>query len=121
MRPENEMAILKCGSCMKDVILRMTECGCGLGGIVNADLTILGVISDGDLRRNAENLFEKDPLEILCKEPIFVAPENLVGSAIKKMKKNKVYSILVLENERPIWIVANARFAESRICVSENK
>ena len=48
------MAILKIGSSMKEVILRMTETGYGLSVLTDKYGYIEGVITDGDLRRHAE-------------------------------------------------------------------
>ena len=105
MRPLHEMAILKRGSLMKDVVLEMTESGYGLAVIVNSDGSILGVISDGDLRRNVENLFNRDPMKILSKNPICLSPTDLVVSALEKMEKNKVYTILVVDNMCPVGLL----------------
>jgi arabinose-5-phosphate isomerase len=90
---------------MKEVVLRMTETGYGLAVIVKDDDETLGVISDGDLRRNAENLWNLDPLTILSKKPILASPNDLLGSAIRAMQDSKVYSILVTENKQPVGLL----------------
>jgi arabinose-5-phosphate isomerase len=105
MRPASEMAILRAGTSMKEVVLRMTETGYGLAVIVKDDDETLGVISDGDLRRNAENLWNLDPLTILSKKPILASPNDLLGSAIRAMQDSKVYSILVTENKQPVGLL----------------
>ena len=105
MRPSNEMAIVDESTSMKEIILRMTESGYGLAVMVNDDGKIRGVISDGDLRRNADDLFNQDPMKVLTQRPAFVAPHDLIASAIRKMEDKKVYSILVIDQSRPIGLL----------------
>lgn len=105
MRPLEEMAVMKFDTPMKELILQMTETGYGLAVLVAEDRSILGVITDGDLRRNAENLFDLDPIAIASSSPITVLPTDLIGGAINKMEFNKVYSILVLEDNKPVGLL----------------
>ena len=105
MRPLEEMAVIEPGTPMKELILQMTETGYGLAVLVAEDRSILGVITDGDLRRNAENLFDQDPSAIASSSPISVLPTDLIVEAINKMEINKVYSILVLEEKKPIGLL----------------
>ncbi len=105
MRPLEELAVIKPGTPMKELILRMTETGYGLAVLVAEDRSVLGVITDGDLRRNVENLFDQDPSTIASSSPITVSPTDLIGEAMNKMETNKVYSILVLEGKKPIGLL----------------
>ena len=105
MRPVEELAIIKPGTPMKELILRMTETGYGLAALVAEDQSVVGVITDGDLRRNAENLFEQEPRSIATSSPITVSARDLIGEAMNKMETSKVYSILVLEDQKPIGLL----------------
>ncbi|MDB9696522.1 KpsF/GutQ family sugar-phosphate isomerase [Amylibacter sp.] len=105
MRPISEMAILKSDCTMKEVILLMTKTGYGLAVLVNKDECIVGVISDGDLRRHAENLLGQEPISMVTASPVTVAPNDLVVSAINKMETNKVYSILVIDDAKPVGLL----------------
>ncbi|MDB2516491.1 KpsF/GutQ family sugar-phosphate isomerase [Planktomarina temperata] len=105
MRPLQELAIIEPGTAMKELILQMTETGYGLAVLVAEDRSVLGVITDGDLRRNAENLFDQDPSTIASPSPITVSPTDLIGQAMNKMETNKVYGILVLEGTKPVGLL----------------
>jgi len=105
MRPLEELAVIEPGTPMKELILRMTETGYGLAVLLAEDRSVVGVITDGDLRRNAENLFEQDPRSIASPSPITVSARDLIGEAMNKMETNKVYSILVLEDQKPIGLL----------------
>lgn len=105
MRPMEELAVIEPGTPMKEIVLKMTETGYGLAVLVAEDRSVLGVITDGDLRRNAENLFEQDPGSIATLSPITVSAKDLIVEAMNKMETNKVYSILVLEDQQPIGLL----------------
>jgi arabinose-5-phosphate isomerase len=105
MRPVSEMAILLECTPINEVILSMTQTGYGLAVLIDTDESIIGVISDGDLRRNAKNLFDQDPIKIATKDPISVSATDLIGAALNKMEANKVYSILVTDNNKPVGLL----------------
>ena len=105
MRGTDELAIVQSGTSMQELILRMTETGYGLAAIVHDDGKILGVITDGDLRRSAFDLLAKDPINIASLTPIAVSPTDLIGTALSKMETEKVLSILVLEDQKPVGLL----------------
>jgi arabinose-5-phosphate isomerase len=105
MRPLSELAIIEPGTPMKELVLRMTETGYGLAVLVSEDQSVIGVISDGDLRRNLDQLFEKDPCTIATSNPISVGPSDFISLAINKMEENKVYAIIVIENKKPLGLL----------------
>lgn len=105
MRQPSEMAILSSNCSMKDVILKMTETGYGLATLIDSKGCIQGVITDGDLRRHADYLFEKKPLDIASKSPIFVTSGELIAQAISRMEAYKVYTILVVDGKVPVGIL----------------
>jgi arabinose-5-phosphate isomerase len=99
------MAILDLESSMQEVILRMTETGYGVAVLIDKKGLVSGVISDGDLRRNAENLLEQKPKSIASCDPVMVSPNDLIGSAVNKMESEKVYTVVVVENKKPIGLL----------------
>lgn len=101
MRSSDEIAILDQGCSMRDVILKMTETGFGMSVLVDENQDIIGVISDGDIRRNIENLMSMDPKRIASCNPVTVEREESISVALKKMQDNKVYVLLVLDGSRP--------------------
>lgn len=105
MRTVEELAIIAPGTTMRELIFRMTETGYGVAILVDDNQSTLGVVTDGDLRRNVDNLFDRDPISIATRDPISVCRTDLISSAINKMELNKVYSILVLENETPVGLL----------------
>ena len=105
MRLLEELAMIEPGTSMKELILQMNETGHGLAILITEDRSVISVISDSDLRRNVENLFDQDPNTIATTDPISVSPSDLIGLAMNKMEANRVYSILVVENKKPIGLL----------------
>ena len=105
MRSTSEMAILDQYSSMQEVIFRMTETGYGVAVLTDSSGLVSGVISDGDLRRHAENLFSYQPMDIASISPITLTPKDLIGSALHKMENEKVYTILVVDKKKPVGLL----------------
>ena len=105
MRPKSDMAICNEDTSMQEVILRMTETSYGIAVLTNRDGEVSGIISDGDLRRNVDNLFGQKPNLIASSVPFTLSPKDLIGTALNKMETSKVYSLLVVENNQPVGLL----------------
>ena len=95
MRSKSEMAIVKDDLPMSDVISSMTETGFGVAVLVDRKGILSGVITDGDLRRNINQILTLSPRDIATLNPTSVRPADLVSVALEKMEKFKVYAIVV--------------------------
>jgi len=87
---------------IKEVIIEMTEKRLGAAVVVNEFENILGIITDGDLRRmlekttNFENLQAKD---IMSNHPKTIAWDALAANALEEMKKYNISQLVVEKNE----------------------
>jgi arabinose-5-phosphate isomerase len=105
MRSKSEMAIVKDDLPMSDVISSMTETGFGVAVLVDRKGLLSGVITDGDLRRNINQILTLSPRDIATLNPTSVRPADLVSVALEKMEKFKVYAIVVEEEDRPVGLL----------------
>ena len=105
MRSKSEMAIVKDDLSMSDVISSMTETGFGVAVLVDRKGILSGVITDGDLRRNINQILTLSPRDIATLNPTSVRPSDLVSAALEKMEKFKVYAIVVEEEDRPVGLL----------------
>lgn len=80
---------------MQDAIITITQKGFGAAGIVDNHNTIIGIITDGDLRRNIENLLILKASEVMTKNPRIIGPETLASEALKIMSELKITSLFV--------------------------
>ena len=86
---------------MKDVLFEMTRKRLGLTTVAEADGTLLGVISDGDLRRQMErhgySLLDRKAEECMTREPVLVGRRELATSALDRLESRKITALLVTD------------------------
>lgn len=85
---------------LSDALLEMSSKGLGMTAIINTDKQLLGMFTDGDLRRTlAENIGLQTPIsQVMTKNPVTVEPSVLAAELIATMKSNRINSILVTDN-----------------------
>ena len=90
---------------MSDVLLSMTSKGFGITGVLENG-TLLGVISDGDLRRHMGDLMEKTASQIATIDPVTVTPDLFAAQALALLNDKKISALMVVdEAKRPVGIV----------------
>ncbi|MEM9965843.1 MAG: KpsF/GutQ family sugar-phosphate isomerase [Asticcacaulis sp.] len=106
MHGEGELPLVSEGAPMSEVILTITSKAFGVAGLVNADGELIGVITDGDLRRNLEGLLEKTAGEVASRHPRTVAPELLAVEALGLMNDKKITTVFVVDaDKKPVGLL----------------
>jgi arabinose-5-phosphate isomerase len=85
---------------MRDVIYEMSRKGLGMTCVVDGDGLLLGIITDGDLRRHmdrAPNLLELQAGDVMTAGPVCVPPSLLAAEALNIMEQRKITSLVVVE------------------------
>lgn len=98
MRRQEQLPIVSCEELVGNALLVMTQKACGCLGIVDTTSPgkLIGVITDGDLRRYmAPDLLEKQVKEIMSLDPLVVSQELLVTEAIDLMNERRVTLLFV--------------------------
>jgi arabinose-5-phosphate isomerase len=96
---------------MKDVILEITSKRLGVTAVLNGNGDLVGVVTDGDLRRaieRYENVLSKRASDVMTRNPKVIKKEALATYALKKMEEFSITSLFVVEKEgekRPIGII----------------
>ncbi|MDR0631848.1 MAG: KpsF/GutQ family sugar-phosphate isomerase [Holosporaceae bacterium] len=91
---------------MKSVLVEMTQKSFGCVCVVNSLNKIIGVITDGDLRRTISSDFlEKKASDIMSKDPKTVSKTMFAQEATKIMNDYKITSLFVTENDLPCGII----------------
>ena len=105
MRDKSEMAIVKHDFTMSTIVSYMSDTGLGVAVLVDKKGKLTGIITDGDLRRNINNLLISSPIDVATLSPITVKPTDLVSVALEKMEKHKIYAVIVIEEDQPIGLL----------------
>ena len=91
---------------MNNVIIEMSEKRFGCVGVTSRNKKLVGVITDGDLRRHMKNnILEKTAGEIMKKNPKTINKEMFVTNALEIMEKNKITQVFIVQNNKPIGIL----------------
>ena len=91
---------------MSKALLTMTKKSFGCIGVINKRKQIVGLITDGDLRRKLNSkFFDKKAFEIMTKNPTVANKKMLVGEAINLMNTKKITSLFICDNKIPLGIV----------------
>jgi arabinose-5-phosphate isomerase len=91
---------------MADAILEMSSKGFGVVGVLNGKEQLIGVITDGDLRRHmTRDLMDMQVEMVMSQNPVVVAPDLLAGAALKIMQDRKIGVVFVVEEARPIGVL----------------
>ncbi|MDD4616917.1 MAG: KpsF/GutQ family sugar-phosphate isomerase [Alphaproteobacteria bacterium] len=106
MRKGAEMPLVGENDAMADVLLVMTQKSLGCAGIVDADGALIGIITDGDLRRHMDgNLTSRKASEIMTRNPNTVAATILAAEALKIINDKKRTQLFVVENGKPVGVL----------------
>tara|TARA_B100000945_G_scaffold46261_1_gene32054 strand:+ start:874 stop:1830 length:957 start_codon:yes stop_codon:yes gene_type:complete len=91
---------------MTKALLTMTKKSFGCVGVVNNNKKLIGIITDGDLRRNMnDNLFNLKALNLMTKNPSTGNKDMLVGEALNLMNSKKITSLFICEKNKPVGII----------------
>jgi len=108
MYPINEKPMVGKDSVLKDVIVEITEKRLGITAVVDKDDKLLGVITDGDLRRMLEKGgdFEKMmATTIMSPNPKTIDASSLAVGALDVMRKNNITQLLVVDNNKYVGVI----------------
>lgn len=91
---------------MKSVLVEMTAKSFGCACVVDKMNKIVGVITDGDLRRNIfVNFLEMKASDVMSRNPKIVSANTFAQEATKIMNENKITNLFVSEDGTPCGII----------------
>ncbi|MEC7271285.1 MAG: KpsF/GutQ family sugar-phosphate isomerase [Pseudomonadota bacterium] len=117
MVPIKKAAVVKDTETIKDLIFEVSEKKQGIA-LVKKGAAIVGVFSDGDLRRQLQKNVQIDKVRlssVLTKKFKTINSEELVVKAAEKMKSFKVYTLVVEENKKVVGILTMHDILEANV------
>jgi arabinose-5-phosphate isomerase len=94
------------GTKMSDALVEMTSKGFGCVGIVDARGHIVGIVTDGDLRRHmVPDLMTATVDEVMTKNPKTIDRDVLAGEALEILNSSKITTLIVTDAGKPVGIV----------------
>ena len=87
-------------------LITMTKKSFGCVGVINNKKKLIGIITDGDLRRNMnDKLFNLKAADLMTTKPSIGEKDMLVGEALNIMNNKKITSLFICEKNKPIGII----------------
>ncbi len=108
MHKGEELPIVYPDTPLKETVLVMSEKGFGSAFVVDKEGSIVGIITDGDLRRFLKKGGSIDrglTKEGMTENPKYINKDTLVVEALEIMEKYNITVLPVVENQKPIGIV----------------
>jgi arabinose-5-phosphate isomerase len=92
--------LVRTSTLMPDVIYEMNRKGLGMTCVVDEQDRLVGIITDGDLRRrmaDATTLLERRAEEVMTRQPITIGRETLAVEALNVLEQRRVTSVVVVD------------------------
>ena len=98
------------GASLKDTLVEITGKRLGVTGVVNAAGDLVGIVTDGDLRRGLERAADIRTLhaaDLMTRAPKTIAPDALAAQAVAFMERHLITSLFVLaaDSRRPLGVI----------------
>ena len=96
---------------MKEAVFEITSKRLGVTGVSNPGGHLVGVITDGDLRRALEkfsDLFNREASEVMTKNPKWIEKDALAAKAVQRMEEYSITSLFVFNktgDKVPVGII----------------
>ena len=87
---------------MREVIITMTSKSFGIAGVVDKAGRLIGVITDGDLRRHFDELGSAKADEVMTRSPKTIRHDLLAEEALHFLNANKITCAFVIDEAAPV-------------------
>jgi arabinose-5-phosphate isomerase len=105
MHTGRQCPVVRDNTPMRDVIYEMSSKGLGMTCVANASDVLLGIITDGDLRRHmdrAPGILALTASDVMSRNPVVVRADTLATEALNLMETRKITSLVVTDPGRRV-------------------
>ena len=90
---------------MTEALLEISQRGYGVTGVTGAEGELVGIITDGDLRRHMDGLLDRSAAEVMTPKPRTIGPDQLAEAALSEMQSRKITCLFAVEDGLPRGIL----------------
>lgn len=99
-----DMPLVAADAPMAEALLTISAKGFGVTGVARDD-RLVGIITDGDLRRHMDGLLTHTAAEVMTPNPRTIAPDALAETALAQMQDRKITCLFAVRDDRPAGIL----------------
>lgn len=103
MRTRNASPVVSGRLRLKEVLVAITKARAGCASIVDGRGRLIGIFTDGDLRRHVDskiNFTEQPVRELMTPHPKTTSPEHLAAEALRVLREHKIDELVVVDSRR---------------------
>jgi arabinose-5-phosphate isomerase len=106
MHSGDRVPLAPLGTRMSEAIIEMTTKGFGCIGIIDVRGLLVGIITDGDLRRHMRNdLLDTRVDDVMTRGPKTVRPDQLISETLELLNSMKVTALFAVEAGKPVGVI----------------
>ena len=106
MHTGEEIPLVPTGTGMAEAVRCISAKGFGCVGITSPQGDLVGVVTDGDLRRNiTRNIIELVVDDVMTRSPLTVSPETLASKAMAILNQRAITALIVTTGKKPVGII----------------
>ena len=106
MHRDEEIPLVRPGAAMSEVLLVIAGKRFGCVGVLGKDARLVGIVTDGDLRRHMDDVLLGKAVEtVMTPDAITVGPRFLASAALEMMNRMRITALFVVEDGRPVGIL----------------
>lgn len=92
-----DLPMVAIGAAMSDALLEISQKGFGVVGVAADNGNLVGIVTDGDLRRHMDGLLDLTAEKVMTANPRTINPNALAGEAVALMNENKITCLFVVD------------------------
>lgn len=105
MHSGEEVPLVGQGTSMHDAVLEMSAKRLGIVGVTDEGGALVGVITDGDLRRHIEQGLDHPASAFMSSNPKTIVPDSLIDEALTLFDEHKITTLFVVEGGKPVGVL----------------
>jgi arabinose-5-phosphate isomerase len=108
MHRGTDLPLVAMTASLKDTLLEMTSKRLGVTGVCNAAQELVGIVTDGDLRRGferAEDVRHMTAATLMTAHPKAIAGRALAAEAVAIMERHAITSLFIVDRRRPVGVI----------------
>lgn len=106
MHAGEAVPLVDADTAMSEALIVMTAKSFGCVGVTDAEGRLVGVVTDGDLRRHMKtDLLDRTVKTVMTASPLSIRPSALAAEAVRIINEHKITSLFVVDKGQPIGIL----------------
>lgn len=97
MHVQHAVPLVLADTAMSDTLLTISQKGFGVVGVTDQEGRLIGIVTDGDLRRHMNGLLDHTASEVMTANPTTVTPDALAEEAVALMNNKKITCLFAVD------------------------